>query len=123
MIVLCPWWSSAGDVKVLQSWHLANEGFDGRGIVVVGQAFAVVQSRAGDRLVQSCSRAVASSRSARAVVQSRARARLVGLYAASLGADGGGLRRVIARGDGRKCRGVRYPEVCGKPCFGGVYVG
>jgi hypothetical protein len=38
------------------------------------------------------------------------------------GADGG-LRRVIARDDGRKGRGMRYPEVCGKPCFCGVSVG
>jgi hypothetical protein len=39
------------------------------------------------------------------------------------GADDWGLRRVIARGDGRKHRGMRDPEVYGKPCFGGVNVG
>jgi hypothetical protein len=39
------------------------------------------------------------------------------------GADDGGLRCAIARGDGRKRGGMRYAGVCGKTCFGGVYVG
>jgi hypothetical protein len=45
-----------------------------------------------------------------AVALPRARERLVGLCAAALGTDGGGLRGDIAHGEGRRCREMRYRE-------------
>jgi hypothetical protein len=79
MIVLCPWWKSVGYLNIRHVWNLMIT-LNRRGIAVVGQAFAV-----------------ASARTARGVVRCSPR-----------GDDGGGLRRVIARGDGRRCRGMGF---------------
>jgi hypothetical protein len=63
---------------------------NGRAIVVVAQAFAIASAE-----------------------------QHVALCAAALGTDRGGLRRVLARGDGGRRCGVRYPEDRCESCFGG----
>jgi hypothetical protein len=64
VVLLCFWRKRVGDLKVRQCRYLANDwpASDGRGIVVVGRAFAVALSRARELLVALCAAGLGTDR-------------------------------------------------------------